>query len=463
MTIDIGLTLLALFLAKSLRQRIPLGIYLDEPLEFSVWLYLIVPLIWAAVFVALKIYSPTRALRYTDNLSPVWTGVIGASLIFAGVAYLLFRELSRLLFFYFFIADILLLSLWRRLLPFYPALVKRLFGADRRRVLIVGTGAIGQKLAQSIDKHESITNLSLVGFLTETHASWPGPDQDLGYPVLGVLDDLPRLVQEQRLQEVIFALQDVDQTLLRSVILNLQNRPINLRLVPNVFDLVFLRASVEEFDGVPLVGLREPVIQGIDRLIKRLFDIGMSSLLLLLFSPLMGVLSLLIKLDSAGSAFYRQQRVGEGGRLFWMFKFRSMIEGADGQTAKFLTKSAVGAASFSKNPDDPRITRVGHFLRRTSLDELPQLLNVLKGDMSLVGPRPELPDVVNHYQNWQHHRFAVPQGMTGWWQVNGRMERSGPEQRAEDDLFYLKNYSFWLDLRILWKTIQAVILGEGAY
>jgi lipopolysaccharide/colanic/teichoic acid biosynthesis glycosyltransferase len=146
-----------------------------------------------------------------------------------------------------------------------------------------------------------------------------------------------------------------------------------------------------------------------------------------------------------------------------MYKFRSMVDGAEQEETGLLQKTAEGLPVFAKTRQDSRITNLGRFLRRTSLDELPQLFNVLKGEMSLVGPRPEIPGVVEMYEPWQRKRFAVPQGMTGWWQVNGRMKRADPRQRTEDDLFYIRNYSLWLDLRILWKTVQAVIHGEGAY
>jgi exopolysaccharide biosynthesis polyprenyl glycosylphosphotransferase len=211
------------------------------------------------------------------------------------------------------------------------------------------------------------------------------------------------------------------------------------------------------------MGIQEPALNRANRLVKRFFDMGASLFLLLILSPLMLALALLIKVSSPGPVFFRQQRVGEGRRLFWMYKFRSMIEGAEYQEVNLVQKTAEGWPSFAKTPEDPRVTRLGRFLRRTSQDELPQLFNVLKGEMSLVGPRPELPDLVNMYQAWQYKRFAVPQGMTGWWQVNGRMERAGLQQRLEDDFFYIRNYSLWLDLQILWKTIPAIIAGEGAY
>jgi exopolysaccharide biosynthesis polyprenyl glycosylphosphotransferase len=469
--IDIGLTLLALHLARLLRVIIPIGVYLDEPLRFSPLLYVIVAVIWIVVFAALKIYSPARGLRYTEDLPAVWGAITGATLIFAGVAYLLFRELSRFLFFYFYVLDIVLLSGWRWLLPRFPALARRLHGADRRRVLIVGASAAGQALGQAITAHPS-TDLSVVGFADDDLERWPAATEGsvegqrpdgLEYPVLGSLRDVPRLAQDYQVQEIIFALPPEEQSVLRSLVMDLQTVPANLRLVPDVFDLVFLRASVEEFDGIPLIGLREPAIDGLDRLIKRLFDLAVSGLLLLVLSPLMLGIVLLITLDSPGPVLFRQRRVGEGGRLFWMAKFRSMVEGAEQKETDLLENMADGQPLFAKTPYDSRVTRVGRLLRRTSLDELPQLLNVLKGEMSLVGPRPELPWLVELYEPWQRKRFAVPQGMTGWWQVNGRMNRADPGQRLEDDLFYIRNYSLWLDLRILWKTIKAVVQGEGAY
>jgi lipopolysaccharide/colanic/teichoic acid biosynthesis glycosyltransferase len=488
--IDIGLTLLALRLARSLREIIPLGVYLDEPLRFSPLLYAIVAVIWIVVFATLKIYSPARALRYTEDLPAVWGAITGATLIFAGVAYLLFRELSRFLFFYFYVLDLVLLSGWRWLLPSFPALAGRLHGAHRRRVLIVGASAAGRALGEAITAYPA-TDLTVVGFAddylatlcpefdegprpatggsVEGHSPATGgsvegqPGDSLGYPVLGGLRDVPRLAQDYEVQEIVFALPPEGQSVLRSLVLDLQTVPANLRLVPDVFDLVFIRASVEEFEGIPLIGLREPAIDGLDRLVKRLFDLTLSGLLVLVLSPLMLAVALLIKLDTPGPVLFRQRRVGEAGRLFWMLKFRSMVEGAEQKETDLLQDTLDGRPRFAKTPYDPRVTRVGRFLRRASLDELPQVLNVLKGEMSLVGPRPELPWLVDLYEPWQRKRFAVPQGITGWWQVNGRMNRADPIQRLEDDLFYIRNYSLWLDLRILWRTVKAVVHGEGAY
>ena len=188
------------------------------------------------------------------------------------------------------------------------------------------------------------------------------------------------------------------------------------------------------------------------RIAKRVLDIVVASLGLVLIAPLMLVIAAMIRLDSPGPAIFRQERIGQGGRRFQILKFRTMVNGCD------LLRDGP-----HKRPDDARVTRVGRLLRRTSLDELPQLINVLRGEMSLVGPRPELPEIVDaHYEPWQYRRFLVPQGITGWWQVTGRGKKLMYEH-TEDDLYYIENASFRFDLLILAKTVVAVLRREGAF
>jgi len=282
-----------------------------------------------------------------------------------------------------------------------------------------------------------------------------------GIPVLGGLDQTLSIVRQRDISEVIFALPLRAYEKVTKLIFELQELPVRVRVVPDIFNLAFFRATIEDFHGMPLIGLRDPVIDGFDRVVKRLFDLALSAMLLLLLWPLMLLIALLIKLDSPGPVLFRQQRVGENGRLFTMYKFRTMFVDAEQRLNEILRESPEGVA-FLKRPDDPRVTRLGRFLRRTSLDELPQLFNVIKGEMSLVGPRPELPLLVQHYESWQRQRFAVPPGITGWWQVTGRAERP-MHLHTEDDLYYIRNYSLLLDLRILWRTIGAVLRGRGAY
>ncbi len=457
---DMGLTALALYLAKVLRLTLPFGVYLKGPLAFGPWFYLLVPALWALAFFALHVYDPARALRYLGDVQAVWSAVTWATLVFAGVAYFFFREFSRLLFVYFYLLDLVFLLGWRAVLQWLLRLGLGHGLGEPRRVLVVGAGAVGQALSQAIRAYRW-AGLELVGYVDDD-AGKQGKTC-AGYPVLGLLGDVGAAVSQHAVEEVILALPPRAQERARQVILALQELPVNVRVVPDVFDLVFIRASVEEFAGIPLIGLREPAIEGPDRVVKRLFDLVVGGLALVVLSPLTLLAALAVWIDSPGPILFHQRRIGEGGRPFQMLKFRTMYAGAEADEQRLAEETGQGPPTFVKQPDDPRITRVGRVLRRFSVDELPQLLNVLKGDMSLVGPRPELPWLVARYDPWHRKRFAVPQGMTGWWQVNGRSDNANYALRVEDDLYYIRNWSIWLDVRILLMTFVAVIRGKGAY
>ena len=454
---DIGLTLLALILAHWLRLGVPGTVYLEdfsfvaleEDLFFSFPILApIVILIWLIVFSALSIYDQKFVVSQYNNAQPIITAVTGAILVFAGIAYFFLRDLSRFLFLYFYIIDLILLLSWRKIA--YRLLQQQLFQGwqPQQRVLIAGAGKQAQQVARAITELDW-SGLSLAGFANDS------PD------ALGPLDALPQLVQEHHIHEVIFTLPPGHQSQLQSLVYQLQPLSVNIRLLPDVVDLVFVQAAIEDFAGLPLIGLRQPAISPFNRLIKRLFDLVGSALLLLLNTPVFLVVGWLIKRGSDGPVFYRARRIGEGGRLFEMIKFRTMVNNAANQETELLVNSTA-SIGFDKRPDDPRVTKIGRFLRRTSLDEMPQLINVLKGDMSLVGPRPELPWIVQKYEPWQHQRLTVPQGITGWWQVNGRSNLP-MHLNTEYDLFYIRNYSLWLDLVIMWRTLGSVIQGRGAY
>jgi len=457
---DMGLTALALYVARWLRLALPFGIYLDEPLAFGPGFYLLVPAIWGVSFFALRVYDSAHTMRYPDDFQVVWSAITWSALIFAGIAYLFFREFSRLLFFYFYLLDVLFLIGWRVVLRYGLRSRWGRFLNTPWRVLIVGAGVLGRELGEALATYHW-TGIRLVGYVDDD-ADKQGRTI-AGRSVLGALDEIETIVTAQQVNEVLLALPPQAQERTRCIVLRLQALPVNVRLVPDIFDLVFIRASVEELAGIPLIGLREPVIEGPDRVLKRLFDLIVGGAALILFSPIMLLAAVAIRLDSPGPVFIGQARAGEGGRTFLMLKFRTMIEGAEALEQTLARGNGDGPPVFLKRPDDPRITRVGHILRRFSIDELPQLINVLRGEMSLVGPRPELPWLVAQYQPQHRKRFAVPQGMTGWWQVNGRSNRADYALRIEDDLYYIRNWSLWLDLRILWMTVGAVLRGEGAY
>jgi len=459
--IDLGLTVLALLLARWLRGYLPAGKYLNETLTFAVLdepLYfapaILIPLvlfIWLVVFSAQSVYSAKFNLNQYDQAQPIFVAVTGAILMFAGLAYFFFRDLSRFLFLYFYLFDLVFLIGWRKVaFRFLKEKHIRMWQLQHR-VLIVGGGELAQNVATAI-KAFAWSGLELIGFVNDE------PD------AVGKLADITRLVTELGVDEVVFAMPPGHQQLVQKLVFQLQPLPVNLRLVPDVVDLVFVRATIEDFAGLPLIGLREPALGIFDRLIKRTFDIVMAACLMVITLPLSLFIILLLKLNyrAGGPIFHAQRRIGEGGKIFTMYKFRTMTVGAEQVETEMLLATDEGIG-FNKHPDDPRITGIGRFLRRTSLDELPQLLNVIKGNMSLVGPRPELPWLVEHYESWQYQRFAVPQGMTGWWQVKNRSQQQTYNVRVEDDLYYIHNYSFFLDLRILWMTMGALIRGDGAY
>jgi exopolysaccharide biosynthesis polyprenyl glycosylphosphotransferase len=455
---DLLVTLVAFFTAVQARFWLSFGIQLAWDQASQPWLvYALVALIWGASFALVKVYDARPTVRAEDEAKVIALAVGIACLVLAGVLYLTYRDLPRRLFFYFTLIDLILLIGLR--LALRGAL--RFSGRSEvspRRILVVGAGRLAQQVALGV-RAQHAAGLTLVGCVDDEIASLP-PSDPAG-PLLGRIKDVRTLVQREAVDEVIFAQPLRAHGAIERLVQALQSDPVRVRVVPDYLDLAMSRATVEVFNGLPLVGLRDPAIGGFDRVIKRCFDLMLSALILLFIWPLMLLVALAVKLDSPGPALFIQERIGENGRPFRMYKFRSMVTGADKMLDSIAEPDHSGAI-VHKAPYDPRVTRVGRFIRRTSLDELPQFFNVLRGEMSLVGPRPELPWLVENYELWQRRRFAVPPGITGWWQINGRSDRL-MHMHTEDDLYYIQNYSPLLDLHILWRTIGVVLRGNGAY
>ena len=270
-----------------------------------------------------------------------------------------------------------------------------------------------------------------------------------------------RVVETLKISEVWSTLPPRAYDKLHALIAHLEEFPIRIKVIPDYFSLALVQANVEMLGSFPLIGLRDPVIRGLLRMIKPAFDVIVSLLLVIITAPLMLAAAIAIRLNTPGPLLFRQIRVGENGKPFEMLKFRTMV--ADAETMMLKKMQEAGGDEFvHKRADDPRVMKVGRLLRRFSLDELPQLFNVLIGDMSLVGPRPELPWLVDRYRPWQRKRSAVPQGIAGWWQINGRSEKP-THLNTDEDLYYIYNYSLWLDIIILIKTPVAVLQGKGAF
>jgi exopolysaccharide biosynthesis polyprenyl glycosylphosphotransferase len=455
---DILLTFLALYMAEVVREVAPFGSTNTGMPFFSPAILPAVALLWGFFLRFFGAYDPRRLSSFVDEGRALMLAILAGMLVLSSFFYLFNIEYrSRMLFAYFAVIDLVLLVNYRLVVRY---LVRSMVagGYNVRRVVIVGTTKVARELTYLVGGHPW-TGLSVVGFVDDDPLLQAGQVEDK--PVLGTTQQLPEIIERYSADEVIVALPGSAHEKITEIVLSLCSHPVRVRIAPDLLEMVSVRAQVEDFWGIPLIGLRDPVITGFDRTVKRAFDLSISSLMVLLLSPVMLAVAVAIKLDSRGPAIFKQERVGENGKPFWMYKFRTMMHGAD-QLVRDLEEDGTYANGVYKVREDQRITRVGRFLRRMSLDELPQLFNVLKGEMSLVGPRPEQPWIVERYEPWQRKRLSVMPGMTGWWQVNGRSDRP-LFLNTEYDLYYIQNYSPVLDLVILWKTIWVVLRGKGAY
>jgi exopolysaccharide biosynthesis polyprenyl glycosylphosphotransferase len=455
---DILLTFLALYMAEAVREVAPFGGANTGMTFLSPSILPAVALIWAFFLRFFGAYDPRRLSSFVDEGKAILLAILAGMLILASFFYLFNIEYrSRMIFAYFAVINLVLLVNYR-LVVRYALRSMVAGGYNVRRVVLVGATKVARELSYAIGGHPW-TGLSVVGFVDDDPILQSGQVEDK--PMLGTTMQLPELIERHSVDEVIVALPGSEHEKITRIVLGLHSYPVRVRIVPDLFEMVSVRAQVEDFWGIPLIGLRDPVITGFDRAVKRIFDLIISTLMVLLLSPVMLAVAAAIKLDSRGPIIFKQQRVGENGRPFWMYKFRTMQEGAD-RLVQDLEEDGTYNNGVYKVREDRRITRVGRFLRRMSLDELPQLFNVLRGEMSLVGPRPEQPWIVERYEPWQRKRLSVMPGMTGWWQVNGRSDRP-LFLNTEYDLYYIQNYSPVLDLVILWKTIWVVLKGRGAY
>ena len=331
-------------------------------------------------------------------------------------------------------------------------------GVGIKRVVIVGAGEIGRTVMRTIVARPDL-GYRVVGFVDDN------PDKgytDIGrFKALGPLDNLPVILDEERPDEVIITLPWMYHRKIMGIVRECEQRNVRPRIVPDLFQMSLTQVNVEDLGGVPLIGVRAISISKGALLVKRAVDILGAVVGLTLGAPLLALIALAVRLDSPGPVIFRQTRVGLQGRRFEMYKFRSMHVGAEEQQDMLADMNEADGPIF-KIRDDPRLTRVGRILRRLSLDELPQLVNVLRGEMSLVGPRPPVPAEVGKYQEWHKKRLEAPPGMTGLWQVSGRSRLSFDEMVLLD-IYYIENWSLWLDFKILMRTIPKVLLGEGAY
>jgi Undecaprenyl-phosphate glucose phosphotransferase len=322
-------------------------------------------------------------------------------------------------------------------------------GYNQHRAIIVGTGRVARKTAHAL-RHANWMGIKNLGFIEDQPNRWTG-DLD----ILGTINELPHLIHKYAIAHVFISLPLSRYHDARRVYDILSRTLVEVHLVADVPNLAGVTLTTTNLDGLPVIGLRESPHFGLNVVVKRAMDVVLSLIALVLLAPAMGIISALVKLTSPGPVFYRQERCGLNGRSFQMLKFRSMRSDAEQQT---------GAVWAQK--DDPRRTRFGTFLRTSSLDELPQLINVLKGEMSLVGPRPERPVFIQQFSKTIPNymvRHCVKAGMTGWAQVNGWRGNTSLRKRIQYDLYYITHWNPWLDLRILWMTVFRGLRDRNAY
>jgi exopolysaccharide biosynthesis polyprenyl glycosylphosphotransferase len=354
--------------------------------------------------------------------------------------------------------------------------VMRRFGG-RPRIAILGKSRIGTSLLRALQRDRDFYDV--VGYIATTGVTAAADtmaeegaevDAPADLPMLGHVRDIHELSKSQKFDALILVERHLPEQLVLDSLEACLRHQVSWNMIPAVHELLLDRARVDIVDGIPLVGMRRSNIVGFNWALKRFFDILASLALILIVAPLMISVAIAIKLSSKGPIFYVQQRVGYRCQVFPFFKFRSMHVNNDDAihreyTKKWITENAAhtesGAQKVHKIVDDPRVFTVGRFIRKFSVDELPQLFNVLKGDMSLIGPRPALPYEVENYREWHRRRFEAPPGITGLWQVSGRNQVSF-EEMVKLDIDYLENWSLLLDLRILFRTVK-VVLFEHAY
>lgn len=420
------------------------------PLSLYLWSGAVLVPSALLVLRTLRLYRSARTARLGSELLSLVQSMLVISALAAIGSYLSRGELSRLVILIFFLTGSLVLCASRVVLRLMLRGLRK-SGHNLRHVLVVGTGELAGVVLEKIRRHSDF-GLRVHGLVAADTAQVGATVH--GARVLGSIADLPRLAGEEGAELIYLALARPEWQAEEEALRLLADSTASVRLVPDLTSAFRLNPSVEDFDGLPVVLVTDSPEQGWNAVVKRAFDLAGSGLGLVLLSPILLLLAILVRLDSPGPVFYAQERVGMNGRRFRMLKFRSMRVDAEAAGVAWTTK------------DDPRRTKLGAWLRKLSLDELPQLWNVFAGDMSLVGPRPEQPRFVEDFRGsiprymLRHH---VKAGMTGWAQVNGLRGDTPLARRIEYDLFYVQHWSLWFDVRILLLTVVRVFRDASAY
>ena len=433
--VDLALTAGSFFLAYAVRSRIEMEGYIVMPVGVYIWLLALMLPIWAFLLPAFGVYR-TRFLSLKDQLVQLSKGIAFAWLIVAALLFFLDDEAtSRSIAILTLVINYALLVGYRLIL----FASRRRTPAGRRHVAVIGDGAEAADFVRRLDRH----------------AEW-------GLEPTGVfaLEQAREVLERGGIDDMIFVVDRERLDSCEELFLLCEELGVTARIVLNLFGHSIARMELHELDGVPLLTFSTTPSDEFLLLIRRAMDIVFSVFLIVTTLPVMLIAALSIRATSSGPVLFRQKRSGLHGRPFVMYKFRSMTDDAEQRRVEMEAINEMDGPVF-KSSHDPRITSVGKFLRRFSIDELPQLYNVLVGDMSLVGPRPPLPEEVQRYERWQRRRLSMKPGITCLWQISGR-NQVGFDEWMRLDLNYIDNWSLLLDLTILLKTVPVVLLGKGA-
>jgi Undecaprenyl-phosphate glucose phosphotransferase len=447
--LDAILIALAFYLGYRLRL---LSAHQNLPYTFTPYLGMAViyVLTMLTTFFFARLYHRHRTFSHIDEFSKITAASSIGTLIAIAFFSLIFKnepDYSRLMMVYVWLLTIIFTFIGRTLhARWQRSMYAKGIGASK--VLIVGAGEVGRIILQKIMRSPGL-GYKVVGFVDDNVNG-----QIMGVPVLGKVSDLPSILAREEVDEVIIAMPEADHSQILSVIGMCDRSSVAIKVFPDVFQIIASEVSIGDLDGFPLITIRDMAMRGWKLTLKRAMDVIGASIALILLSPLMLLIAILIKLDSPGPVFYVQERMGLDAKPFPMLKFRSMRQDADANGPGWTT------------PDDPRRTRLGAILRRYSLDELPQFINVLLGHMSLVGPRPEQPYYVEQFRKsipryMERHREKA--GITGWAQIHGLRGDTSIAERTKYDLWYIENWSLWLDIKIIIKTLVRIFSDRSAY
>jgi len=453
---DLATVALAFYLAYRLRQTIavppPINI---APFADYVGMMVIQTVTIPLLFFFSRLYDVKRSMPRLDEFYRIFAATSIGTIVTIALTTFLFKNSSleldfpRVMVIYAWLLTVMLVTASRSLWVVVRNLLRRR-GIWTDRLLIVGTGEVGRMIVQKIRQMPRL-GYRVIGFVDG--------DADLGreimgVPVLGSMDDIPELIVEHEIEEVIIGRPELSHQEVLAIISRCERGQVGIKIFPDLFQIIATELSIGDLGGLPLLNVRDIALRGWRLTLKRVVDVVGSTLGLIVLSPFLMLIAAIIKLDSPGPVFYAQERMGLDARPFWCFKFRSMRTDAELNGPGWTTE------------DDPRVTRIGKLIRRLSIDELPQFINVLLGDMSLVGPRPERPVYVEQFRHsipryMDRHREKA--GMTGWAQVNGLRGDTSIAERLKYDLWYIENWSLWLDFKIILRTIFAIFGDRHAY